>query len=150
MSSTVTFSTPLASYSPSTSILGSQPIVLVFFGPLVRPHLDALDLCAARLARDYGARIVGITAFWNQSKLSFPVISDDHGVLARRFQILDPNGGGVYPLDRIMCLDSNGRVIVAVGIENGLFRYPGLEVASPEETLVEVVQYLELLKEYEV
>ena len=87
------------------------------------------------------------TKNWNYG---FPILSDDCGALARFFQVLDPMGGGVYPLDKLIIIDSNGQVRADATVENKLFLFCKQgkfeKVLTHEEIIINLVESLEYLK----
>lgn len=120
------------------------PVLFVFFGIVSENYIESLSRCYCELARKYHCQVLGISANVKTNPYAFPVISDDKGWFARYFKVLDPLGGGVYPLDRLFLVDSVGDVRAEFQVENSCGqRFKG--ALNPEEIIVNLIECLQYL-----
>lgn len=63
----------------------------------------------------FNAEVVGISANITSNTHAFPLINDSK--ISKKFNVLDPVGGGVYPRDVLMIFDKYGKKRVEIPIK---------------------------------
>lgn len=125
------------------------PILLVFYGAMNQSHLKVIDNCHEELYKKYSLQVIGVSANVNSNHYNFPILSDDKATFAKFFQVLDPLGGAIYPLDKMFLIDAQGCTRAEFNMKssfcqynkNGMYKYLG-----NEEIIVNLVECLEYLK----
>lgn len=102
--------------------------LFLFFGPVYEGHIELVNHFHDYLVHRFPLKILAVTGTRNSyntnrclnyaSKWKFPVIEDEKGLISKTFGILDPLGGAIYPLDRIILIDSEGYTRAVISPKN--------------------------------
>ncbi|CCE78159.1 Piso0_000775 [Millerozyma farinosa CBS 7064] len=129
-------------YKSYDFIIRKKPKFVFFLGAVGKEYIDVVHRVALS---PYISSIFVSSGIFPETAKSFPVSTDlECNKLSSFFQILDPLGGGIYPLDYIMVLDVNDLVRSLVPIRNGRNSFH-----SPHEKFgVDLEKLPGLLEEY--
>lgn len=83
-----------------------KPLVLIFYG-VMNDYLDEINDKHDRISTLFNADIIGVSSNISHNEYSFPVIDSTYTV--KKFNMLDPVGGGVYPRDVMFVFDRFGK-----------------------------------------
>ncbi|CCH41079.1 hypothetical protein BN7_616 [Wickerhamomyces ciferrii] len=103
-------------------------LVVVFFG-VINEFLDPINKSYEKLTKVFNSEVIAISSNVSKNNYAFPLINGSK--ISKKFNVLDPMGGGVYPRDVIMIFDKEGnkRVEIPVTLYNNyLLDKPIVEV----------------------
>ncbi|OWB58274.1 hypothetical protein B5S28_g4284 [[Candida] boidinii] len=130
----------------------NKPIILIFFGPGDDYFINKINSVQNKLINEMkDVKFIGISASIgnnntttnNHSNNNYPfkVIHDSGSKIIKSLNLLDPLGGGIYPISSILIFDSNGLETVKL---NYKYNHDFLNHSSNEfENLIyDVLDYL--------
>lgn len=83
-----------------------KPLVIIFYG-IMNGYLDGINDHYEAIMHAYNATIIGVSSNVSTNKYKFPLINSTQVI--KKFNVLDPLGGGVYPRDVMIVFDKNGK-----------------------------------------
>ncbi|GME70741.1 unnamed protein product [[Candida] boidinii] len=120
----------------------TKPTILIFFGPGDEYFINKINSVQNKLINEMKeVKFIGISASSQQQQLPFRVIQDSGSKIIKSLNLLDPLGGGIFPISSILIFDSNGLETVKL---NYKYNHDFLNHSSNDfENLVyEVLDYL--------
>ncbi|QPG73789.1 hypothetical protein FOA43_001103 [Brettanomyces nanus] len=114
----------------SSSILPINPISVMPNGPfaMITFTEDKQDQVSdmGKLLSNYSTLFIfGVTpSSWSRrNHFDFPILVDESGIIGKKLRILDPLGGGIYPLNCLFIFDRYGDELIKIrlGYDEGLY-----------------------------
>jgi hypothetical protein len=83
-----------------------KPLVLIFYG-IMNDYLDGINDQLPHISQTFNTIIIGVSSNITDNEYDFPLI--DSSEVVKKFNVLDPIGGGIYPRDVMFIFDRFGK-----------------------------------------